>query len=58
MENQRGGGEKKSNMNISFCGKKGFYFRRHMLPLLRVSSFNEHLGLNKRKIIRTFDELQ
>lgn len=49
MENQRGGGEKKSNMNISFCGKKGFYFSYHMLPLLWVSSFNEYLGLNKGK---------
>lgn len=43
----RGEEEKKSNMNISFCGKKGFYFSHHMLPLLWVSSFNEHLTLNK-----------
>lgn len=48
--------KKKSNMNISFCGKKGFYFRHHMLPLLWVSFFNEHLS-KKRKIITTFDEL-
>lgn len=38
--------KKKSNMNISFCGKKGVYSRRHMLPL-QVSSFNEHLNINK-----------
>lgn len=38
MENQKGG-EKKSNMNISFCGKKGFYFIRYTLSSLWVSIF-------------------